>query len=112
MRANIKITELNRCDSILSLCSHGYDHAITLQFNVMLNSKSKSKVRQDIDTFHDQWYQEALDTAQKAGVEESMPRLAGCQTRDNPESRDPKDYYKKTALIQFLDYIVSEMDKR
>ena len=59
MRANIKITELNRCDSILSLCSHGYDHAITLQFNVMLNSKSKSKVRQDIDTFHDQWYQEA-----------------------------------------------------
>ena len=111
MRANIKITELNRCDSILSLCSHGYDHAITLQFNVMLNFKSK--VRQDIDTFHDQWYQEALDTAQKAGVEESMPRLAGRQTRrDNPESRDPKDYYKKTALIQFLDYVLSEMDKR
>ena len=32
MRANIKITELNRCDSILSLCSHGYESPMMMGF--------------------------------------------------------------------------------
>ena len=51
--------------------------------------------------------------AQEVGVEETMPRLCNRQTRrDNHDCVDPKDYFKKTVLIPFLDHVLMEMEER
>ena len=39
--------------------------------------------RNQIDYYYDQWYNQTVTLAAKVDIEESMPRLARRQTRDN-----------------------------
>lgn len=71
------------------------------------------KVRDNVDNFYDDWYEEARQLAQSVNVAEEMPRIASRQTqRANPPCPNAKAYYKTTVLIPFLDHVLSEMSER
>ena len=70
--------------------------------------------RNSIDSFHDTWYAEALDLAEKVEVEESKPRtVVGKQTtRSNPPYKSISEYYKRTITIPLVDHINSALQHR
>ena len=62
--------------------------------------------RNQIDYYHDKWYNQAVSLAAKVDIEESMPRIARRQTtRDNPPATDASEYYKRTITIPVLDHL-------
>ena len=62
--------------------------------------------RNSIDSFHDAWYTEALDLAEKVEVEESKPRTVRRQTtRSNPPYKSILEYYKRVITIPVVDHI-------
>ena len=51
--------------------------------------------------------------ADDVGSEEKMPRIIhGRQSRPNPEVTNPKDYWRVTLTIPFLDSIIMELESR
>ncbi|XP_072022398.1 52 kDa repressor of the inhibitor of the protein kinase-like [Amphiura filiformis] len=75
--------------------------------------KCLQQVREDIDRYNNRWYQEAKEMANSVDAEEKVPRVAKRQTqRPNYQVEDAKDYYKKAVLIQFVDFLLSEMEDR
>ena len=51
--------------------------------------------------------------AEKVGTQVSMPRIARWQQhRSNPQVSSPKDYYKKTVAIPFLDHVLSTLNSQ
>ncbi len=69
--------------------------------------------RNSIDSFHDAWYAEALDLAEKVEVEESKPRTVGRQTtRSNPPYKSISEYYKRTITIPLVDHINLALEYR
>ena len=70
-------------------------------------------LREDVDKEHGRIYQKALLLADKIGGEERMPRIIpGRQSRPNPEVQSPKDYWRVTVTILFLDSIITELESR
>ena len=71
-------------------------------------------MREDVSTQHNSVYSKALKLADDIGSNEDMPRiLKGRQTmRSNHDVTSPKDYWKVTVTIPFLDSIVSELECR
>ena len=70
-------------------------------------------LREDVDKEHDRIYQKALLLTEKIGGVERMPRIIpGWQSRPNPEVQSPKDYWKVTATIPFLDSVITELESR
>ena len=70
-------------------------------------------LREDVDKAHDRIYQKALLLTDKIGGEERMPRIIpGRQSRPNPEVQSPKDYWRVTVTIPFLDSIITELGSR
>ena len=72
------------------------------------------RMREHVSTQHNSVYSKALKLADDIGSNEDMPRiLKGRQTmRSNPDVTSPKDYWKVTVTIPFLDSIVSELECR
>ncbi|CAB4032927.1 Hypothetical predicted protein, partial [Paramuricea clavata] len=69
--------------------------------------------RNSIDSFHDAWYAEALDLAERVNIEESKPRTVGRQTtRSNPPYKSISAYYKRTISIPLVDHINSALQHR
>ena len=69
--------------------------------------------RNSIDSFHDAWYAEALDLAEKVKIKESKPRTVGRQTtRSNPPYKSISEYYKRTISIPLVDHINSALQHR
>ena len=72
-----------------------------------------SKVRTEIDEYHQKWYTEAIGLAQSVQVEECKPRTVGRQiNRANPPSDSVSDYFKKSCTIPVLDFLHSELFRR
>ena len=70
-------------------------------------------LREDVDKEHDQIYQKALLLTDKIGGEESVPRIIpGRQSRPIPEVESPKDSWRVTVTIPFLDSIITELESR
>ena len=70
-------------------------------------------LREDVVKEHDLNYQKVLLLTDKIGGEERMPRIiAGRQIRPNPEVQSPKDYWRVTVTIPFLDFIITELESR
>ena len=58
-------------------------------------------IRNQIEFYHDQWYQQAISLAAKIDVQESMPRTISRQTtRDNPLPLMPLNTLSE--LLQYL----------
>ncbi len=69
--------------------------------------------RKDIDEGFDKIFSHSVRMAEHVGTEVSMPRIVRRQQhRSNPEVSSPKDYYKKTVAIPFLDHVLSTLDSQ
>ena len=70
-------------------------------------------LREDVDKEHDLIYQKALLLTDKIGGEERIPRIIPRrQSRPNSEVQSPKDYWRVTVTIPFLDSIITELESR
>ena len=70
-------------------------------------------MRNEIDFYHDQWYQQAVSLAGKVGIEEWMPRTVGWQTtRNNHPASDVSEYYKRAITIPVIDHLNSALQAR
>ena len=70
-------------------------------------------LREDVDKEHDRIYWKALLLTDKIGEEERMTRIIpGRQSRPNREVQSPKDYWRVTVTIPFLDSIITELESR
>ena len=66
-----------------------------------------SSIRNDVDTYHDKWYQEALELANKVSITESKPRTTSRQLhRANHPSSSISDFYKFSITIPLLNYLL------
>ena len=67
-------------------------------------------MRNSIDEFHNTWYDEAIQLAEKVGVEEWKPRTVKRQTaRANTPHDSISDYYKKVITIPLVDHLNSSL---
>ena len=70
-------------------------------------------LREDVNTEHDRIYQKALLLTDKTGGEESMPRIIPeRRSRAKPKVQSPKDYWRVTVTILFLDSIITKLERR
>lgn len=65
------------------------------------------------DSVWDALYDEAVNLAAEYEITPSAPRRAGRQRhRANPDVNDPKQYWKITLYLAFLDHLISELETR
>ena len=70
-------------------------------------------VRDKVDSYHSQWFQQAVNLAREVGTEPSVPRTCKEQTqRDNTESSCAEEYYRRTLTIPFVDHLNTELEVR
>jgi len=72
-------------------------------------------VRQNMDTFHEGWFQEITQLSASIGVELSIPRRCGRQRhRDNTPgpAEDPLAYYRRCLSVPLVDHLLAELDER
>lgn len=72
--------------------------------------KALERIRNDVNTTHLAWHEEALQLGGKVGVTTSVPRQCGRQC--NRPAEDSKTYYRRTLTIPFLDQLTVEMKAR
>ena len=67
--------------------------------------------RDDVETYHKQWFQLAVSLGDAVGVMATAPhhRCARQQHRDNVEADLPEEYYRCTITVPFLDGIVQHL---
>ena len=69
--------------------------------------------RKNVDRGFDKIFSHSILMAEKVGAEVSMPCIARRQQhRSNPQVSSPKDYYKKTVVIPFLDHVLSTLNSQ
>ena len=62
---------------------------------------------------HREWYNEAVEKAEKVGTTPHMPRIVGRQSqRNNVPATSSEEYYRRSVTIPFLDHILLEMNSR
>lgn len=80
---------------------------------IELVRSSLQEVRADVDAYHEVWFDQAVEKAQKVNVEPSMPRIVRRQTlRANNPAENPQDHYRRNLTIPFLDQVLEEMKNR
>ena len=75
--------------------------------------KTLNDTRTDVDSKHEDWYNETLDIANSLNIEEKMPRIAvNSKYRENNPSTCPSDYYKKVLTIPALDHMIKDLPRK
>ena len=70
-------------------------------------------MRNSFSSYHDMWYDEALQLAAKVGLKEAKPRTVRKQTtRANPPFKTISEYYKKIITIPLIDHFNSSLQAR
>ena len=71
-------------------------------------------VRNDVDNYHTQWFQKAVNLGEAVGVEAVAPRrrCGRQQHRDNVEADTPEVFYRRAITIPFLDSIIEHLKSR
>ena len=81
--------------------------------NITLLYTMLQRVRRDIVKEHDVWYRKAIVLADKVGTLPSQPRTTKLQkNRENTPADNPSDYYRRAVSVPFLEFCVSEMQRR
>ena len=74
-----------------------------------------NELRESVDDFHDQYYNEGLELCRLVGVEgvEHLARLCKRQTmRANYPVSTTRDYYRVKLTIPLLDYLIDQIEFR
>ena len=84
--------------------------AVTEIDNVISTLKN---VRENVNTYHSQWFATAEQMCATVGTEPSLPRTCGRQVhRLNVPADTPAQYFLRTISIPLLDHMLSEMNSR
>ena len=71
------------------------------------------KVQNDIDAYHNKWYNEAVNLGQNVNVLPSKPRTCAHQLlRDNTPADTPEAYYRRCVTVKFVDHLIAELKRR
>ena len=69
--------------------------------------------RDSVEKIHDDYYNQALELANKVNVEEKFPGICKVQTtRENYPVANGRDYYRVKFTIPLLDHLIEEMKFR
>ena len=73
-----------------------------------------SMKRVNIEREFTDWYEQAVKMAQSVGVQPNKPRTIRCWSRfrDNVESNDIEEYFRRSVAVPFLDSITSQLRSR
>ena len=78
--------------------------------NISLLSSILSSIRNDVDHYHESWYQEAVSLASLVHTVPSNPRITLRQTgHSNLPADSPSEYYRRSVSVPFLDHLQSEI---
>ena len=70
-------------------------------------------IRTDIDGRFQLWYKDAQDLAKELGTDERAPRAKGRSNyRATHPAESPKEYFKRSLSIPFVDNVSSQMEER
>ena len=68
-------------------------------------------VRENVDSYHSQWFASVEQMCKSLGVRPSLPRLCGRQRhRSTVLAQDPSEYYRRTITVPILDHLLSDLD--
>jgi len=68
------------------------------------------KVREEIESNHNKWFDTATELAQKVDTLLTQPRISACQQgRVNVPAETPEEYFRRALSIPFVDYLVVEL---
>lgn len=71
------------------------------------------EVRENIETYHHNWFTRAEQLAKEINATVAVPRLCGRQTlRENYHVQTAEEYYRVSISVPFLDHLISQMDAR
>jgi hypothetical protein len=74
---------------------------------------SVNSIRSNVDSYHNSWYDEISQLANKLNIVETKPRTNKRQIfRDNHPSDSVKDFYKVSLTIPLLDSLVRDLQTR
>ncbi len=70
-------------------------------------------VREEVDTYHSEWYKTVTDMCATVGTTPSIPRTCGRQRhRANTPASTAPEYFKRTITIPILDHLLAELGRR
>lgn len=70
-------------------------------------------VRNNIETYHHNWFTRAEQLASQIDVNVGVPRLCGRQTlKENYHVQTPEEYYRVSISVPFLDHLLTQLDAR
>ena len=70
-------------------------------------------IRDNIDTYHDQWFTEIKEVCDTAGTVPSTPRTCARRAhRSNTPASSSSEYYLRTISIPLIDHLLSELKSR
>ena len=71
------------------------------------------ELRDSVDQIHDDYYDQALESAKNVEVKEKYPRIYNVQaTRENYPVTNGRDYYRVKLTIPLLDHLIEQMKFR
>ena len=72
-----------------------------------------SSIRENVNVYHEQWYNEAISIAKRLNICESKPRRNKRQIfRDNHDANDISSFYRVSLTIPLLDILAKELNSR
>ncbi|KAK4886782.1 hypothetical protein RN001_003053 [Aquatica leii] len=70
-------------------------------------------MRDNSESAFDELYKDAESIAKEMDIDIRMPRITGKQTtRPNYKTSEPKEYFRFTLFIPFIDFLLQEMNDR
>ena len=80
---------------------------------IQLLKRSLSYVRENLEVYHEKWFEVAVELGSKIGTEPTSPRICSQQTlRENPPAKTSKEYYCRALTAPFLDHMITQIDLR
>lgn len=70
------------------------------------------EVRDNVEKYHSEWFADMKNMCDSINVELSLPRICGCQRRDNVPATTSSEYFRRTITIPILDHLLTEMKAR
>eukprot|EP00112_Aurelia_sp_Birch-Aquarium-sp1_P020218 Seg5161.1 transcript_id=Seg5161.1/GoldUCD/mRNA.D3Y31 product="52 kDa repressor of the inhibitor of the protein kinase" protein_id=Seg5161.1/GoldUCD/D3Y31 len=86
---------------------------VACQNEVNLLCTMLQRNRNEISELHQEWFEEAVEIAEKVGTTPSKPRTARSQQhRYNTPSDSPSEYYRRVISVPFLDHLITQIESR
>ena len=95
--------------SVLRLITESpYSNVLYTMSEVTTVAETFSNLRENFILYSKELYTEAVRLAESVGVEPTVPRLCGCQTkRANTPATSLEEYYKLSFVLPFMDHLIN-----